>query len=294
MVWKLGSRVAREGETISIFTRDGMLVAAILAIASAKVAVGVGSGGDLTLVSASESKDIMVHLDAKEKNDEVAAGTGSMEQMDNEDAGDMENIDKMDSAQLKEKVKLLLVALQEKESRIAELEGERRPVPTADLLGLDAPEPIHRPPEKPDPGSCNDPNYETAMEMSLVSSEDYKTKTAACSAACSAVLSVAQQAAQAAQQAEANLAALKEHQKECAKRKAAPAHKAAPAQKTASAQTNQCPKAGCDGQCTAEAMKACGAMKAVCKCKKASVSRRSSIKKCIVECSTGNHRGTGL
>merc|ERR1719446_1890442 len=99
-----------------------------------------------------------------------------MEQMDNEDAGDMENIDKMDSAQLKEKVKLLLVALQEKESRIAELEGERLSVPEGDLLGFSDPEPIPRPPQKP-AVSCKDSNYQTAMEMSLVSLEQYKTQT---------------------------------------------------------------------------------------------------------------------
>ena len=85
-----------------------MLVAAILAMASAKVAVAVDSGGDMVLASASNSKHIIVDLDAKEEDDEVAAGTDSMEQMDNEDAGDMESIDKMDSTQLKEQVPLLL------------------------------------------------------------------------------------------------------------------------------------------------------------------------------------------
>ena len=85
-----------------------MLVVAILAIASAKVAVGVDSGKDMIVASESNGKHIIVDLDAKEEDDEVAAGTDSMEQMDNEDAGDMESIDKMDSTQLEEKVPLLL------------------------------------------------------------------------------------------------------------------------------------------------------------------------------------------
>lgn len=87
-----------------------MLIIAILATASAKVAVGVDSRGGLDLSLGSNDKDII--------------GTGldaTKEKMDTADAGDMEGNKDMDSTQLKEKVGALLAELRQKNSLIDEL-----------------------------------------------------------------------------------------------------------------------------------------------------------------------------
>lgn len=83
-----------------------MLVAALVVIATAKVAIGVDSQGDLDLSMASMDK----------------ADAVNMENTDMENAESL-NIDDMDSTQLKEKVSLISGELHEKNRLIAALQS---------------------------------------------------------------------------------------------------------------------------------------------------------------------------
>ena len=85
-------RIARPGRAFIIlyssFTREGMLLAAILVVSYAKVAIGIDAHGVSDLMMASKDEDA-IGIDVNATHEKV----------EKVDVGDMDNINDMDSTQ---------------------------------------------------------------------------------------------------------------------------------------------------------------------------------------------------